>query len=232
MKKRISIILFSIFCFNIAIAQRANDDWAKKNIVRFNFGGATLTRGDMMGSIFAFEYSRILSNKITIGGRMTFINAGRPSYDFYRDTTAIQLKRKNSFGEFAASSQGLILLEENEFTATHTNGNFILTYTPINKKRKTLSFSAGIGFGYVSTIDLSEAYRADVIPVMNNIKQRAFIYVPSYATLLDITFPVSMRYEYYFKKNWSFGGELGATLYSKYRGWYNYVSLSVGVRFD
>jgi hypothetical protein len=231
MKKRIIIIFLSLFYLKIMIAQNISEDWAKKNTVRFNFGVATLTRGDMNGSLFAFEYSRELNNKITLGGKMTFVNGSRPNFAFIYDTVP-QFKRKNSLGSGRVDSEGLIILEENESISTHTNGTFILTYMPIKKKRKTLSLSAGLGLGFVSTMELSEAYKADVTLLADGVKRRSIIFVPNYAKLYDITFPISMRYEYYFKKNWSFGGELGATFYSKYVGWYSYVSFSLGIRFD
>jgi hypothetical protein len=231
MKKLISIIFLFIFYFNNIISQNMNEDWAKKNAVRFNFGTASLTRGDIIGSIFTFEYSRVMSKKITLSGKMSFINGSRPNFAFAYDTD-VQFKRKNSLENVREQSEGLIILSENESISTHTNGAFLLNYTPVNKKRKNLSFSAGIGFGYISTIEVIEAYKVDYNFVGSSNKQRAAIFVPSYAKLLDITFPISMRYDYYFKKNWSFGGELGATFYSKYVGWYSYASFSVGVRFD
>jgi hypothetical protein len=234
MKKIIFAISFWVATLNTLTAQNNGNDWLKTNNIRVNLGIVTMTVGDGFGPVFEFQYLKRVHKRVGIGMKIAFANNEREFNDFKGTTTALLLKTKASWdNQIVQGSKGLVTLTENEFINTHVNGNFIVNYAPFQTSKRSLNLSAGLGLGWVSVQSVPQAYLVDVFIISTTTSpQRAVLFVPDYTKLLDITIPISINYSYYLKKNWYIGLDLGATIYSKYTGWYRHSAFTIGVRFD
>ncbi len=229
MKKAINIFLLIYLYTNSLSAQKSETEILPKNTFQFNFGIPAMTSGGNLGFYFDTRYLHKFNKRMSIGGMLSFASSGERREGL--GTNRRELRTKSTLGNGLVTRKGLALLEENEYGTEHISGSFIFNYDIISKPKNLLSAYIGIGLSHISLHDTPFIVLADVTPVLTGVTERVVLFLPDYARVLDISFPIGINYNHKINDHWFIGTDFGVNIYQKYAGFYYHLAFSVGARF-